>query len=200
MIAYLTSCALSVESPAQLLREVNCIHSLAVFGDGEDLRNETYFEDPWVELSWLFWGFGFVCLCVCPLCFYSVRESEPQISYMLEDPSTKGLGPQLLVQHFKIVSINSCFTYKNSNFIWLNILNKCSGPVLKVSRFSFLATITMRQKFSYRGSAVLLRSVPPSCFVSIWVFSRRCWTSGSFTTSIVCSSNNPKCQYLYHCH
>lgn len=111
---------------------------------------------------------------------------------MLENCSTKGLGLQLLVQHFKIISINSCFTYKYSNFIWLNILNKCSGPVLKVSRFSFLATINTWRKFTYRGSAALLRSVPSSCFVSIWVFSRRCWTSGSFTTSIVCSSNNPK--------
>lgn len=54
MIAYLTSCALSVESPAQLLWELNYTHSLAVFGDREDLRNETYFEGPWVELSWLF--------------------------------------------------------------------------------------------------------------------------------------------------
>lgn len=41
MIAYLTSCALSLESPAQLLWELNCIHGLAVFGDGEDLRKET---------------------------------------------------------------------------------------------------------------------------------------------------------------
>lgn len=78
MIAYLTSCALSVESPAQLLWELNYTHSLAVFGDGEELRNETYFEGPWVELSWLFGGFGFVCLCVCPLCFYGVRESNPR--------------------------------------------------------------------------------------------------------------------------
>lgn len=54
IIAYLTSYALSVESPAQLLWELKCIHSLAVLGDGEDLRNETYFEGLWVELSWLF--------------------------------------------------------------------------------------------------------------------------------------------------
>lgn len=124
----------------------------------------------------------FVCVSVVFLWCWGI---EPQISYMLENCSTKGLGPQLLVQHFKIVSINSCFTYKNSNFIWLNTLNKYSGPMLKGSIFSFLATINTTRKFAYRGS---------------WVFPSRCWASGSFATSIVCSSNNPKYQYLYHCH
>lgn len=140
----------------------------------------------------------FVCMCVrCVSMVLGSRTPGFIHARELFYQRTRTPAPS---SAFKIISINSCFTYKNSNFIWLNILNKCSGPVLKVSRFSFLATINTWRKFTYRGSAALLRSVPPSCFVSIWVFSRRCWTSGSFTTSIVCSSNNPKCQYLYHCH
>lgn len=151
----------SLESPAQPLWELNFAQSVAVYDYRSNIRKEIYLEGPWVEFSWIFWGFCFWFVC----CVSGAGGSSPQVPYVLDQCPTSEPQPQLLVQHLKIVNINSCFTY--SNFIRLNIvcrltLNKYLAPMLKISRFSFWAPINMTWKRNYRNSATLLWAIPPS--------------------------------------